>query len=254
MTFRTALLPALLLAFALFALPAASTAQEADGLSDLERSEVETLVRDYILANPEVILEAVQRLQARQQAEEQARAKAALTDRGEAIRNDPRDPSVGPDDAPVTLVEFFDYQCGYCKRIFPAMTRLIEEQEGVRIVFKEFPILGPASEVASRAALAAEAQGRFLPFHRALMTLRGELTEDKILDTAASVGLDLERLEADMQSEAITAHIEETRGLAREIGVTGTPAFVVGDTLVPGAVGYDRLVALIEEARTASAE
>ncbi|MBP5857664.1 DsbA family protein [Marivibrio halodurans] len=219
-----------------------------DGLSERERAEVETLVRDYILDHPEVILEAVQRLQARQQAEEEARSQAALADRAEDIDNHPMDPTHGPADAPVTLVEFFDYNCGYCKKLLPVMTKLIEERDDLRIVFKEFPILTPESEIAARAALAADRQDLYLPFHQALMSMRGQMTEARILETAASVGLDLDRLRQDMAAGEISRHIAETKALAQEIGVTGTPALVIGDTLVPGAVPYERIVALLDEA------
>jgi len=218
-------------------------------LSAEQTVEIERLVRDYILNNPEIILQSVQRMEAKREAEQQARAQAALSQNETSLFNDPMDPAHGSEEATVTLVEFFDYQCGYCKRVLPAVMKLAEEQEDLRIVFKEFPILGPASEVAAQAALAADRQGEYMAFHQALMSMRGELSAARIFETAAAVGLDVERLQADMKAPEILAHIEKTRALAQSIGVSGTPAMVVGDTLVPGAISYEQMVALVEAAR-----
>ncbi|MEQ8604577.1 MAG: DsbA family protein [Marivibrio sp.] len=233
---------------ATLAAPAAgpAVAQQPGGLSDAERTEIETLVRDYILNNPEIILEAVNRLQARQEAEEQARRQAALAQNADKLYADPRAPTHGPGDASITLVEFFDYQCGYCKQILPDMVKLAESREDLKIVFKEFPILGPMSEVAARAALAAERQGAYFAYHRAVMGMRGQLTEQKLYDEAAALGLDVERLKADMGDPDIAAYLESNRQLAQQIGVTGTPALIVGDALIPGAISYERMVQLIE--------
>ena len=230
--------------------PMAASAQQGDStLSAADKAEIESLVRDYILNNPEIILQALHRLQARQQAEERARAEVALKERADDLFRDPNAPTQGPDDAAVTLVEFFDYQCSYCKRVFPDVMKLAEEQKDFRLVFKEFPILGPASEVASKAALAAHRQDLYLPFHRALMTLRGGLTQERIFDTAASVGIDVERLKTDMQDPAIATYIEEQRKLASALGITGTPAMVIGDQLIPGAISYEQMLDLVEAER-----
>jgi protein-disulfide isomerase len=233
---------------------APAAADEAEGFSELERTEIERLVRDYILNNPEIILQAVNRLQARQEAEEKARRQAALAQNADKLYADPRAPAHGPDGASVALVEFFDYQCGYCKRILPDMVKLAETRDDLRIVFKEFPILGPMSEVAARAALAADKQGAYFAYHRAIMGLRGELTEQRLYDEAAALGLDVARLKTDMADPAIAAYLESNRQLAQELGVTGTPALIVGDQLIPGAVSYEQMVQLIEaeEARRAA--
>jgi len=233
---------------------APAVAQQSGGLSDAERTEIETLVRDYILNNPEIILEAVNRLQARQEAEQQARRQAALQRNADKLYADPRAPTHGPDAADVTLVEFFDYQCGYCKQILPDMVKLAETREDLRIVFKEFPILGPMSEVAARAALAADKQGAYFAYHRAIMGMRGQLTDQKLFDEAAALGLDVERLKADMEDPEIAAYLDSNRQLAQQLGVTGTPALIVGDAVIPGAISYERMVQLIEaeEARRAA--
>ena len=148
----------------------------------------------------------------------------------------------------VTLVEFFDYQCGYCKRSLKPVKDLLETDRQLRIVWKEFPILGPVSRFAARAAMASEKQGRYLEFHVAVMGSRGKLTEDRVMDIAGSVGLDVQRLRREMDDPAIEEYLDETIRLARVLGIEGTPAFVIGDTLVPGAVGGARLKELIARA------
>ena len=145
----------------------------------------------------------------------------------------------------VTLVEFFDYQCGYCKRSLKPVKDLLETDRQLRVVWKEFPILGPVSRFAARAAMASEKQGRYLEFHVAVMGSRGKLTEDRVMALAGSVGLDIQRLRRDMEDPAIENYLDETIRLARVLGIRGTPAFVIGDTLVPGVVGDARLKELI---------
>ena len=154
----------------------------------------------------------------------------------------------GNADGNVTLVEFFDYQCGYCKRALGMMEALLETDADVRVVWKEFPILGPISSIAARAAMAADRQGRYLPFHLALMRAP-ELTEEKVFEIAGETGLNIERLRRDMEDPAIDAYLEETRALARELGIGGTPAFVVGNTLVPGVIGAAQMTDLVAAAR-----
>jgi protein-disulfide isomerase len=151
----------------------------------------------------------------------------------------------------VTLVEFFDYHCAYCKRALNAVTAVLGEDPGLRIVYKEFPILGPDSVLAARAALASRNQdpSKYLEFHVALMSTRGRLTQPRILEIARDAGFDAERLVADMASPEINTAIERNIELARSLEINGTPTFVIGDQLVPGAVDLDTLRRLIAEAR-----
>ena len=221
----------------------------AEALSAGQRDDVRGIVRDYLIANPGVIADALEVLQERQHAAERARSKAALAEHRNALVASADDPVLGPDDASVTMVEFFDYQCPYCKRMTDAVMALLEQDADLRIVFKEFPILGEASVLASRAALAAAKQGKYAEFHIALMAGRGEPTEAGIARTAETVGLDVARLFADMKAPDIEAIVRANRRLAQAIGVTGTPAFVIGDELVPGAVDPARLRELIDKAR-----
>ena len=238
---------ALALTVALSAVPAAVPAQPA--MDDAQRKAIEGVVRDYLMAHPEVILEAVEALQRREKLAEAEQARQALRDNRAALFQNPADPSMGNPQGDVTVVEFFDYQCGYCKAVMADTQRLIKDDPKVRFVFKEFPILGPASVVAAKAALAAKSQGRYLDYHNALMGHRGQLDEDTILRLARSVGLDQERLKKDMDSPEVLKVIAANQALAEQLGIRGTPGFVVGDELVPGAIKLDEMKRLVAAAR-----
>ncbi|MDE0408373.1 MAG: DsbA family protein, partial [Alphaproteobacteria bacterium] len=149
------------------------------------------------------------------------------------------------------LVEFFDYRCGFCKRVLGDVMALAAADSRLRIVFKEFPILGPLSVVAARASLAADRQGKWTEFHVALMSAPGALSEDRIMDIAAETGLDIAQLRVDMESEAVTAVIERNRVLANALGIGGTPAFLVKNAIVPGAASQEDLAKLVAGAREA---
>ena len=213
-----------------------------------DKSAIEGIVRDYLLSNPEVIEEAIGVLRAKRQEEERKRAEAAIAENSEALHAHPMSPVSGNRKGDVTVVEFFDYRCGFCKRALPAMEALLAEDANVRVVWKEFPILGPVSDFAARAAMAADRQGRYYPFHLALMK-EPELTEDKVVEIAVGAGLDIERLRRDMEDPAIRAYLDETRALAQQVGINGTPAFVIGGTLIGGAVNAARMKELVAAAR-----
>ena len=219
---------------------------------DLPVEQVEKIVREYLMREPEVVYQALEELQRRQAAEEAERAKQMLVSRRDDLLNDPATPIAGNPDGNVTLVEFFDYRCGYCRRVLSSMQALMEEDKDLRVAFKELPVLGEDSVRAARAALASQQQDEslYLDFHLALMSAK-DLTADGISKIAENVGLDAEQLAADMESAEVTAAIEANYELASALGIEGTPAFVIGDALVPGAVGKDRLSELIEKARTA---
>jgi protein-disulfide isomerase len=226
-------------------------AQEAPGpFDDVEREAIEGIIADYILENPEIIYRAIQVLQERQQAAQAKAARLALETNREALERDPNSPVGGNPDGDVTVVEFFDYRCPYCKRVAPDVERLTAEDDDVRLVYKEWPILGPESVFAARAALAAREQGRYQDFHDRVMGLR-EVTEASVTAVAEDLDLDLERLREDMAAPEVQAHLDETARLARELGITGTPAFVIGDEVVPGAAGYDALSGMVGAAREA---
>lgn len=243
--------PRALLAGLALGLMGALPVQAQTALSPEAQEEVRALVHDYIMNNPEVLVEALQAMEERERAEAEARQLAALDDLKQALTANPASPVSGNPDGDITIVEFFDYQCGYCKRIMPDLVALLEDDPGVRIVWKEWPILGPASEAAARAALAVHrlAPDRYLAFHREIMGERGRLTENKILRTLSELGLDLDEARAEMTSEAVGAYLAETADMARMLGLTGTPWLLVGDTPVPGAVGPERLRAIIAQER-----
>ncbi|MBL6953174.1 MAG: DsbA family protein [Alphaproteobacteria bacterium] len=226
----------------------AADGKEAQQSTDLERSRIEQIIRNYLLDNPELLVEVMRKLEARQKREEEAGLVGKIMANRKALFASADDFVVNPAGA-IPVVEFFDYQCGYCKRFTPIVTRLLATDKTVRFVFKEFPILGKMSVVASRAALAAKMQGKYQAFHDAMMGLRRGLTEAMIYQTATDVGLDIDRLKKDMTRPEIMQTIQANRKLAEALGIRGTPSIVIGEQLAPGAISYEQLTALIEQAR-----
>jgi protein-disulfide isomerase len=211
---------------------------------------IERIVRDYLLKNPEVILEAIENLEKKRTENAQGAAKAAIAERRAELVDDPDSPIAGNPNGDIAIIEFFDYRCPYCKQVVPTLAQLLKEDPKLRLVHKELPILGPDSVVATRAALAARKQNKYHPMHAALMRTRA-LDEASILKLAAEQGLDTARLKADMQSAETDEIIERNRRLARALNITGTPAFIIGDALVPGAIDLRALKSLVAEARAA---
>ena len=213
------------------------------------KEAVREIVREYLLEHPEVIEEAIRALQTRRQADQAARTRDALVKNRVALTGHPLSPVSGNPEGDVTLVEFFDYQCGYCKRSLGSVMELLESDPELRIVWKDLPVLGPVSTFAALASMAAQKQGKYLEFHKALMGARERLSEESVMEIAGQVGLDVERLQRDMADQKIIGYLQDTQRLAQELGINGTPAFVIGNTLVPGAVDGARLKQLIAEAR-----
>ncbi len=236
------------IAFALLVAAAPGAAAE-EPMTPADTKAIEQLIHDYIMAHPEVILDSVRAMETRDGAAAAAGQAAAIAEHKTALIADPADPVAGNPEARFTVVEFFDYRCPYCKSVAKDFMAMIEADGDLRVVFKEFPILGPESEYAASAALAANAQGKYLDFHMAMMTSKGELSEQGVLDLAKGVGLDLDRLRRDMQAPAIAATIARNIELARALQITGTPAFVLGDRLIPGAVDMSEMKAAIEAER-----
>ena len=233
-----------LLALSAAALPAGALAAEPQP----DAGRVEQIVRDLLRREPEIVLQALEELQRRQTAEQARRQKESLVANQAALVSDPTSPVGGNPEGDVTLVEFFDYQCTYCRRVVSSMQALLREDGQLRVVFKELPVLGADSVRAARAALASERQGRYTPFHFALMTSE-DLSPAAIRRLAVDVGLDVDQLERDMDAPEIQAAIDANYRLAQELGIEGTPAFVIGEELIPGAVDKGRLETLIAEAR-----
>jgi len=239
------------LAMMVFAVSAPAQSWASDAMAPEQKAAFEALIRQYIMDHPDVVVESLQRWQERQKAESEQKAKAALTEHRDLLENNPAAPVAGNVDGDVTIVEFFDYRCGYCKRVFPAIQELIETDGNIRYVFKEFPILGPDSTIASQAAQAVwfVAPDRYLDFHAALMGARGALSEDRVLDIAAKVGLDRDAVKKGMGDARVAETLASNLALGRDLGVNGTPAFVIGGQLIPGAIDLDTMKELVAEAR-----
>lgn len=223
----------------------------AQGLTPDQREEVVRILRNALVNDPSILRDA---LAALQEAEDRARAearRAAIRAEAAALLRDPADPVRGNPAGDVTIVEFFDVRCGFCRRLHPELEALIAADPGVRVVMKDLPILGPQSVVAARALLAAHRQGGYARLYDALMRLRGEPTEAAIQAEARRLGLDWARLRRDMDDPAISARLEGTLDLARRLGIEGTPALVIGDTLIPGAVDRATLARTVAEVRAA---
>lgn len=236
---------AILLAF-LFVLPV--QAQDSD---PEEQARIEQIVRDYLMRHPEVIVEALQEMQRREEIAERERTSAMIAAHMTQL-DDPTGRFVaGNPDGDVTVVEFFDYRCGYCKRAFPALMEAIHRDGNVRLVFKEFPILGEDSVLAARGALAAAKQDRYYDMHVALMQERGSYTLARVLAVARDLGLDVKTLQADMVSPEVDAAISRNRTLARTLKITGTPGFIIGDQVIPGAISTEQMLSLIAQVRDA---
>ena len=224
-------------------LPLSAFAQE------LSEERVKELALEAILENPQIIMEAVQLLE-QQEATAQAEATAdVLKEQRQLLEQAPNAPVLGNPDGDVTVVEFFDYNCPYCRRAMLEVEGLIEADPNVRFVFREWPILGDGSVFAAKAALAARNQDKYEEFHWALMGMEERAQEASVLRIAEEIGLDVDQLLSDMEAPEVQAHIDESMRLAQALGFSGTPSFVIGDNLVPGLVEQDQLEALVDEAR-----
>lgn len=224
----------------------APLASHADALSE---DRVKELVLEAIRENPEIVLEAVQIIEQREQARQAAAAASVLSENRDLLENDPNAPVLGNPDGDVTVVEFFDYNCPYCRRVKPHIETLLDEDPNVKLVYREWPILGDGSVFAARAALAAREQGKYEEFHWALMGMQGRAEEASVIQVAQEIGLDIAQLRRDMQAPEIDAHIAASMEMSRRLGFNGTPSFVIGDALVPGVIEADQMIHLTQEAR-----
>ena len=211
-------------------------------LDATDRATLNSIIEDFILNNPEIVRDTLIALAAREEAERKQTGLAK-------VRDDQGDPVMGNANGTITLYEFSDYNCGYCKRVFEPIQQLVRDNPDVRLVIKEFPILSQSSLVAAKAAIAAEMQGKFGDYHIAMMTYRGQITDAVVMRMAAQAGVDIEQLKSDMESSKTMAIIQRTREAAAALEINGPPGLVVGDTVVPGAIGLDELVKLIAEER-----
>lgn len=222
---------------------------QSDSVAPTDVKAIETIIRNYLIENPEVLIEAMAAYEAKQKLAEEADRVRALEANRAALFDDPASPVIGAVAGDVTIVEFFDYRCPYCRVTAARLRDLVAEDPGVRLVMKEFPILSPESEVAARAALAAARQGKYEAFHFALMDQPGDLSERHLRATANKTGVDPDQMFDDMEDREFKTMIAVNRGIARQLKITGTPAMVIGDQVIPGAIELDQLRALVAQVR-----
>ncbi|MSU88483.1 thioredoxin domain-containing protein [Rhodobacteraceae bacterium 2CG4] len=239
-------IPITAMAIGLAIAPFASAAQ------DLTDERIKELALQAIRENPQIVMEAVQILEAEQAAAKADAQTEFLSDQRQLLERDPNAPVLGNADGDVTVVEFFDYNCPYCRRAMAEVQGLLDGDENVRLVYREWPILGDGSIFAAKAALAAREQGKYEEFHWALMGMQERAEEASVMRIAQEIGLDVERLRSDMDAPEIQEHIETSMRLTQALGFNGTPSFVIGDNLVPGYVEKERLETLVDEVREAA--
>jgi len=214
-----------------------------------QRKELEGIIHDYLVKNPEVLLDALQAAEDKIKTDTRDKAANALVSRKREIMEDPESPVSGNPQGDVSVVEFFDYRCPYCKQVELALETLLSEDRQVRLIYKELPVLGPDSTVAAKAALAARKQGKYEQFHRALMTMKGQINEGVVFKVAGSVGIDTDRLKKDMSAPEIDRAIKANMELAQALDIRGTPAFIIGNDIIPGAMELSTMKDMVDEAR-----
>lgn len=220
--------------------------------TDKQKEQIEAVVRELLTKkDPEIVLNAAKEFQKKQDEENGKKAKEALGKNKDKLEN-PKDPFMGNAKGDVTIVSFFDYNCGYCKKANEPMRKLVEADKNVRIIMKEYPILAASSTTAAKAALAAHRQKKYMELHNALMDNKGALSDDSIMEMAVKVGLDKEKLKKDMESTEIADEIKANQQLGRDVGANGTPTFIFGDKVIPGAMDLDEMKKLVDENRASN--
>jgi protein-disulfide isomerase len=204
-------------------------------ISQTQRKEIEAIIKEFLLNNPEVLLEAQNVLEAKMDKIQADRMAVAIKENSAELFRPANSPVVGNAKGDVPVIEFFDYNCGFCKKAISEVAKLVDKDKKVRVILKEFPILAKGSEEASRVALAARVQGKYWEFHRAMLEHQGQANEASALKVAEKLGLDMAKLKKDMNSPEIKKEIEDTHALASKMGIQGTPHFIIGDKIIPGA-------------------
>jgi protein-disulfide isomerase len=229
-----------------------SVLPSANADEQMSRPAVEAIVKDYLMKHPEVITDALNAMQARQQADAADLQKKTLAENQDAIVNASQNAVLGNPKGDVTLVEFFDYNCGYCKRGLADMVKLLQTDKNLKVVLRDYPILTPGSIEAADVALAVKNQlkgDKFFAFHQELLASRGAVGKDRALEVARNVGADMNKLQADMQDPSLRKDLASNLQLGETLGINGTPSYVIGNEIVPGAVGYDALKDKIDAVR-----
>ena len=228
--------------------PVQTPASAGANFTEAQKVELESIIKEYILNNPKVLMDSVNNMRANEQKAQEDGAAQALKDNSDYLLKGNL-PDVGNKNADVTIVEFFDYNCGYCKQGYEAVQQGLDTDKNLRFVFVDFPILSESSHLASRYALAAQKQGKYFELHRELMKYKGPKTDESILGLAKTAGLDIDKLKADLNSPDIEAAIKKNTELAQKLAISGTPAFIIGDEIIRGYIPFDGMKAKIEEKR-----
>jgi protein-disulfide isomerase len=215
--------------------------------SDDQKKAIGEIVKDFLLKNPEVLVDVQAALEAKLEKEQSEKLQKFMAENAKDIYRNPQSPVAGDPNGDITVVEFFDYNCGYCKRGLPEVQKLINSDKKVRFVFKELPILSKGSEEAARGALAARQQGKYWEFHQAMLTIKGQANEAAALKIAEGLALDMAKFKADMAGDVVKAELDGMKALAKKMGISGTPHFLVGDKSIPGAPEdlHDQLETLV---------
>ena len=223
-------------------------ASAATAFSDEQKKAIGEIVKDYLTKNPEVLVDVQAALEAKLEKEQSEKLKTFLSENAKDIYRGAESTVAGDPNGDITVVEFFDYNCGYCKRGLPQVQKLIQGDTKIRFVFKELPILSKGSEETARAALAAKRQGKYWEFHQAMLTAKGQANEASSLKAAEGLGLDMAKFKTDMASDAVKDELGKMKELAKKMGINGTPHFLVGDKSIPGAPEdlHDQLESLVE--------
>lgn len=243
-TFKTMLLAGL----SLGVLATASAKAQDASFSDAQKEELGAIIKDYLMANPEVVVDAMAEMRLKQEREAEEQAKQTIAKYSDDFKSG-KFPFAGNKDGDVVVVEFYDYNCGYCKKALPDVQALLEQDKDAMVVFMDMPILGASSLTASKWAMAAHNQGKYFEYHTALMQYQGAKDEAALTKMAKDVGLDVEKLKTDANSDEIQNKINENIMIAREIGVQGTPAFLVGDQFFRGYIGEEALLQSVKDER-----
>lgn len=222
--------------------------QSPEAAEKIDKVEVQKIVREYLSEHPEIVIEAIESYQANQQEIEQRMFEKTLVSQKDTLFDDSL-PFAGNPDADVVIAEFFDYNCGYCKRAVGDINKILDKDNNVKFIFHEMPILSNSSHEAARYSLASHKQGKYFEYHQALMKMSGSKTKASLEKEAEKIGLDVEQLRNDAASKEVREQVEKSVALSRKLGIRGTPAFVIGDRLAPGYMTYQNMQQIIEEVR-----
>jgi protein-disulfide isomerase len=217
--------------------------------TDAQKTELEKIIRETLEKNPDIIMNAAQAYQQKQALDAEKKAAEAVVKSKDKLFNNPKDGVDGNPKGTIQIVEFFDYNCGFCKKAHEPIKELIKTEKDVKIIYKQLPILAESSKTAAKAVLAAGLQGKYVPMHDAVLDHKGAIDESSLMSIATKAGVDKDKMKKDMEGSEVAAQLSASMELGSEIGARGTPTFVFGDKVVPGAISLDEMKKIIEEMR-----